>query len=103
MNFDSVTYLLFLPVVVLLYWWIMPRFRWGLLLGASYIFYMCWKPKLILLFLAITGITYGMALLIDNAQTRLYKKIVLMMTIVTCIGTLVIFKYLDFLLGTSHW
>ena len=35
MNFNSVEFLIFLPVVVALYWVLPFRFRWVLLLAAS--------------------------------------------------------------------
>lgn len=39
------------------------------LLAASYYFYMQWKPEYALLLLTSTAITYGAALLIDNASS----------------------------------
>ncbi len=54
MLFNSFTYMLFLPAVVLLYWAIPSRLkgsRTTLLLVASYVFYMNWKPAYGLLIL----------------------------------------------------
>ena len=43
MSFNSLEFLVFLPVVVLLYWLLPHKARWILLLVASYIFYMSWN------------------------------------------------------------
>lgn len=42
MLFNSITFLIFFPVVCLLYWLLTPRLRNGMLLIASYYFYMNW-------------------------------------------------------------
>ena len=42
MPFDSLRYALFLPAATLAYFLCPPRFRWMLLLAASYLFYASW-------------------------------------------------------------
>ena len=54
MSFNSLEFLVFLPVVVLLYWLLPHKARWILLLVASYIFYMSWNVWLIGLILITT-------------------------------------------------
>ncbi len=44
MLFNSLQYLVFLPIVFLLYWATPHRLRVPLLLVASYVFYMSWRP-----------------------------------------------------------
>ena len=69
MLFNSLSYLIFFPCVVFLYY-ITPwqKVRNILLLIASYYFYMCWDPRFILLMLGFTVITYFDAIFIDIAK-----------------------------------
>lgn len=52
MLFNSLQFLLFFPIVVSLYWLLNPRLRNGMLLVASYYFYMNWEPVYALLILS---------------------------------------------------
>jgi len=45
MFFNSLQFLVFFPVVCALYFATPNRFRWVLLLAASYYFYMSWRPE----------------------------------------------------------
>lgn len=58
MAFNSLEFLIFLPVVVGLYYSLNPRYRWILLLAASYFFYMWWNPLYIILIITSTAIDY---------------------------------------------
>lgn len=95
MNFNSWQFLIFLPVVIILYWIIPSRFRWILLLTASYYFYMFWNVWLVFLILGTTLVSYLSGLLIEKYQAK--KKVFLIITIVICLGVLFAFKYLEFL------
>ena len=68
MLFNSISFLIFFPVVILLYFIIPHRFRYIWLLAASYYFYMAWNPVYALLMLTSTFITYASGILIDNAN-----------------------------------
>lgn len=71
MLFNSLDFLIFFPVVTVLYFAIPKRFH-GLrtvwLLLSSYYFYMCWNPTYALLILLSTGITYLSGVLIRRAD-----------------------------------
>ena len=54
MLFNSYQFLIFFPVVVLLYYVIPQKIRYLWLLAASYYFYMCWNAKYALLLLVST-------------------------------------------------
>lgn len=69
MNFNSVEFLIFLPVVVILYWVLPAKFRWMLLLAASLFFYMSWNVWLIVLIGITTVTAYCAALLISRSRT----------------------------------
>lgn len=68
MLFNSISFLIFFPVVILLYFIIPHRFRYIWLLAASYYFYMAWNPVYTLLMLTSTFITYTSGILIDKAN-----------------------------------
>ena len=65
MLFNSISFLIFFPVVILLYFIIPHRFRYIWLLAASYYFYMAVYA---LLMLTSTFITYTSGILIDKAN-----------------------------------
>lgn len=99
MNFNSVEFLIFLPVVLLLYFIVPHKFRWLILLVASYYFYMSWNAWLIFLILGTTLVSYLAAILIDRTEKKNLKKLYLIVTLVVCLGVLAFFKYFNFLLS----
>lgn len=66
MLFNSVSFVIFLPIVFCVYWLLPDKFRWFLLLAASYYFYMSWNPKYVVLILSTTLVSYGAAILLKN-------------------------------------
>lgn len=101
MNFNSWQFLLFLPVVVGMYWLLPHKFRWVLLLIASYFFYMSWNAWLIILIMTTTVTAYVASNLMKKTQSRGARKALLIMTLVICLGILVFFKYINFLLEAT--
>lgn len=97
MNFNSTSFLIFLPIVAAIYWLLPFRFRKYWLLAASWFFYMYWNPLLILLLLASTVIDYccgrGMEAHRDAPNRR---KALLLVSICMNLGLLFFFKYWDF-------
>ena len=88
MNFNSLEFLIFLVVVLLLYWIIPHKFRWVLLLVTSYYFYMSWNPWLVFLMLGTTLVSYGTALAIQKTEKKAWKKLWLIMSLIVCLGVL---------------
>ena len=68
MLFNSVQFLVFFPIVTLIYFVIPHRVRYIWLLIASYYFYMCWNAKYALLLAVSTVITYLSGILIGEAH-----------------------------------
>ena len=101
MNFNSWQFLLFLPAVVMLYWALPHKARWAMLLIASYIFYMSWNAWLIVLIMITTVTAYGFAIGIEKTQNVRLKKLFLAITIIICLGLLVFFKYINFILESA--
>ena len=102
MNFNSVEFLIFLPVVVSFYWVLPFRFRWMLLLAASLFFYMSWNVWLIILIGVTTVTAYTAAICISHTKSKAVKKIWLAATLVICLGILIFFKYINFLLESVN-
>lgn len=96
MNFNSGAFLIFLPTVVIVYWLLPHKWRWIALLAASYFFYMYWDPRLVVLLLITTLVSYLSAIAIENRPK--YKKPLLVLTLVVCLGILAYFKYANFFL-----
>ena len=96
MLFNSLSFIIFFPVVCLIYW-LLPRQKmrvWFLAL-ASFYFYMSWKPIFGILLLACIAIAYigvGISCWINSK----YKKAVASVVVVTNIGILVFYKYFNF-------
>ena len=99
MNFNSPEFLLFLPTVLILYWVIPHRFRWALLLAASYYFYAAQEPFLIFLILSTTLVSYSLARLMEKTERKGIKKLYMWLAVIFCLGMLVFFKYADFLIS----
>lgn len=49
MVFNSLEFLIFYPAVLILYFLVPTKFRWILLLAASYYFYLSWNVELVFL------------------------------------------------------
>jgi alginate O-acetyltransferase complex protein AlgI len=94
MLFNSIAFLVFFPVVAVLYFYFPPRFRWGLLLVASCIFYIWYIPKYILILAALTICDYIAAILIED--NKKHKKKFLVLSIVCTCLILFVFKYFYF-------
>ena len=104
MLFNSIDFLIFFPVVVLIYFIIPRKIKHIWLLVASYYFYMGWNAKYALLLFFSTAVTYlsGIAMDavgkkgFDEDKTLKYKKLVVAASIILNLGILFLFKYLDF-------
>lgn len=59
MLFDSFAFAVFLPVVFIFYWALPHKFRWALMLLASYYFYMSWNGALNIVNILMQKIGYA--------------------------------------------
>ena len=97
MLFSSIPFLYcFLPAVVLVYFLVPWRFKNTVLLLFSLLFYGWGEPKYVFLMIATIAVFYGCGLAIGKAQAEKWKKFWLMVSVVTGLGLLAIFKYADF-------
>ena len=97
MLFNSLEFIIFLPIVLSLYFVIPHRFRWIFLLIASYYFYMCWEIEYIILIVSSTLVAYISAIQIEKHSETIKKKIYLTLCICFNLGLLFGFKYFNFL------
>ena len=99
MLFNSFQYWIFFLIVVVLFY-SMP-FRLGkiFLVLASYVFYMWWDPRFIVLILTSTVVDYYLGILLETATGR-RRKLLLIVSLVVNLGILGFFKYYDFFAGS---
>jgi alginate O-acetyltransferase complex protein AlgI len=96
MLFNSFEFLLFFPLVIFLYFALPYRWRWVLLLAASYYFYMSWKAEYILLIVASTLIDYFAAGRMANLPDKKSRRPYLYLSLLSNLGILFGFKYFNF-------
>jgi alginate O-acetyltransferase complex protein AlgI len=96
MLFNSIDFLIFFPVVVSLFFLLPHRYRWILLLAASYFFYMSWRPEYIILILISTLIDYVAALKLVNESRLFIRRAILALSLTANLGLLFVFKYFNF-------
>ena len=106
MLFNSFEYLIFLPIVFLLYWFVfdyaLSRCKHQLLLQnlfvvvASYIFYGWWDWRFLILIAITTVLSFLSGIGIEKASTQRGKKAVMIANIVVNLGILGVYKYYDF-------
>lgn len=98
MLFNSFAFLVFLPIVFCLYWFVFNRsLKWQniLVLLASYFFYGWWSIKFLLLLALSTLLDYlygfGVA-----ASSKKKAKLFLWLSVINNLGILAVFKYYNF-------
>ena len=99
MLFNTIDFVIFLIIVVIVYYAI-PTNRWRklFLLVASYYFYACWNVAFLVLLLFDTAVSYTAGRLMADRETA-YQKRVLWTSVVLILLPLFCFKYLNFFLA----
>jgi len=99
MLFNSLEFLLFLPTVFVLYWFVFKnqlRAQNILLLVASYVFYGWWDWRFLSLIIASTFLDYFVALALQKNDSSLKRKYLLGLSLLGNLGMLGFFKYYNF-------
>ena len=106
MLFNSFEFLIFLPIVFLLYWFVFDyalrsckhQLLWQNLFVviASYIFYGWWDWRFLILIAITTFLSFLSGLGIEYAPTQRGKKAVMIANIIVNLGILGVYKYYDF-------
>mgnify|MGYP001006315373 CR=1 FL=1 len=97
MLFNSLEFLIFYPIITLLYFILPYRIRWVLLLAGSFYFYMAWRPEYIILIIITSSIAYFTSLKIGQTNNESKKKFYLNISLIINLGLLIVFKYFNFL------
>ncbi len=98
MLFNSFEFLLFFPLVCIVYFLLRKRrVQNTFLLIASYYFYMNWKPVYAILILASTIITFFSGCWVEKLTDIRKRKYVLLACLILNLGILFIFKYFNFI------
>jgi alginate O-acetyltransferase complex protein AlgI len=95
-EFNSLNFIAFLILVWGLFHISPYRFRWVLMLLASYAFYMCWNAFYIVLIVASTLIDYCVGHAIAKTDVPWKRKALLVTSWVANLGLLFVFKYWNF-------
>lgn len=102
MLFNSAAFLLFFPVVVILYYLCPHRWRWALLLLASYYFYMSWNPWYILLIVSSTLIDFIAGGQMSRLPDKRKRLPWLLLSLGANLGMLFFFKYYNFFIDNIN-
>lgn len=101
MLFNSLIFLIFLPCVFTAYWLLPAKHRNLFLLIASYYFYFSYNPWFLLLLIGTSGLDFYLAKAISKTEALTKRKTYLVLSIVSNIGVLFIFKYFVFFYNTG--
>lgn len=96
MLFNSLHYMIFLPLAVVAYFLLPPKRRWMFMLAASYYFYMCWKMEYIFLIIISTLVDYYAGLAMGRTKDKAKRRKYLVLSLVSNLGILFAFKYFNF-------
>jgi D-alanyl-lipoteichoic acid acyltransferase DltB (MBOAT superfamily) len=103
MLFNSFEFLLFLPAVFVLYWFVFNKnlnLQNLLILLSSYVFYGWWDYRFLLLIFLSTIVDYLIGLSISTELSQKNKKMLLGCSILFNIGVLGFFKYYNFFIDS---
>lgn len=104
MIFNSVTFIVFLLVVVTSYWLLPTRQRMWMLLVASCVFYGFWRWEFlsVMFISALTDYFTARAIFTTPIENRRRRRVLLAITLVVNLGLLAYFKYLFFFAANAN-
>ena len=110
MVFNSMDFLVFFPLVVIVYFVIPAKVRWVWLLVTSYFFYACWNPQYIFLLAFSSVITYLSGILMGYIKKQQWgdRRKSMLLNISVAVGLffnlflLFYFKYFAFAISSAN-
>lgn len=99
MLFNSIGFLIFLPIVFFLYWFVFNKkyqYQNILILLASFYFYACWDWRFLFLLMFSIGLDFFSGIQIERSKTNKEAKFWLILSIAINLGFLGFFKYYNF-------
>lgn len=101
MIFNSVTFLVFLSLVLLLFWLLPHRARLWMIFSSSLMFYGFWRPEFVVLMLLSAGTDYVAARQIEAHSNQRMRRAWLIGSLTINLGLLLYFKYLLFFIDNA--
>ncbi len=102
MRFDSFAFAIFIVIVLPLYWRIASvRLQNVLILVSSYVFYGWWNQTFLLLIALSTFVDFAVAKAIEASDDPARRKRLVIISAVTNLGILGIFKYFNFFIDSA--
>ncbi|MEZ5246112.1 MAG: MBOAT family O-acyltransferase [Acidimicrobiales bacterium] len=102
MNFVSVAYLVFVPVVLLVYWAVPAARRVWVLLAASYVFYGAWDVRFLVLVWISTAVDFVVATRLGRTDDDRQRRTLLWVSMGANLGILGFFKYAGFFVDSGR-
>ncbi len=106
MLFNSIEFIIFLPVVFILYWFVFKK-KLGLqnlfIISASYIFYGWWDWKFLGLIVLSSFVDYFIGLHLHKSENLQKRKYLLLVSILVNLGVLGFFKYFNFFIDSFSY
>ena len=109
MLFNSIQFVIYLPIVFLLYWFVFDRFiskskhqlclQNAFIVVASYVFYGWWDWRFLLLIAFTSFCSWGSGILIGRSESKKRAKVWMWLNIILNLGILALFKYYDFFIS----
>ena len=100
MLFNSIPFIVFFPIVVMIYYLIPQKIRYIWLLVCSYFFYFTQSSSSVAFLILSTISTYLAGILLNRASLIKVKNLIVAAIFVVNIGLIVFFKYTNFFLDT---
>ena len=103
MLFNSFSFLIFFPIIFILYWFVTQRnLKWQniMLLIASYYFYACWDWRFLFLLVFSTGLDFFTGLKMEECTSKKQKQFWFWLSVILNLGFLGIFKYYNFFVSS---
>lgn len=105
MLFNSLEFLLFFPVVFVLYWFVFGKWLRAqnlLIVIASYVFYGWWDWRFLSLIAFSTLVDFLIGLALKNEQDKKKRKSLLWLSLLVNLGFLAVFKYFNFFIDSLY-
>src|SRR5690606_38691765 len=105
MLFNSLEFILFFPVVFVLYWFVTHKsLKWqnGLIVLSSYFFYGWWDYRFLSLIIFSTLVDYVIGIGLGKNYSKGTRKGLLLTSLIVNLGLLGVFKYCNFFLDSLY-
>ncbi len=103
MLFNSYEFLIFLPIVFLLYWYVVEKdltLQNLLIIVASYVFYGWWDYRFLSLIILSSALDFTIGIKMGSTNDKRTRKLLLWASLIFNLGLLGVFKYYNFFLGS---